>query len=328
MAEKDYSEKKLEEFNDVFADIVNVLLFNGERRVKEEELETGMARTSYRVEGKHEEQERDVIKYWQDGQFRIAAYAFENQTGEDEHFPVRGIAYDGANYRDQIRIRDDIRRSNVKRKMGGMATLPLPDFYPVVTLVLYFGDRRWQGSAHLKDHLKIPAGLEACVPDYTVQVFDIAYLSDELVGKFHSDFRIVAEYFVGNRKVKEGLIRQIRFSDIEMKHFSEVMDLLHAVTNSQVFTEIKIVASAEGSVKSMWKTYFDHLLDQGIAEGRAEGKAEGRAEGEARGEARGKEETSLNDIRNVMEGFKVTAQQAMDVLKIPPAEREKYLARL
>ena len=109
-------------------------------------------------------------------------------------------------------------------------------------------------------------------------------------------------------------------------------DLLHAVTNSQVFKEIKLVASAEGSVKGMWKTYFDHLLDQGIAEGRAEGreegKAEGRAEGEARGEARGKEETSLNDIRNVMEGFKVTAQQAMDVLKIPPAEREKYLARL
>ena len=97
-------------------------------------------------------------------------------------------------------------------------------------------------------------------------------------------------------------------------------DLLHAVTNSQVFTEIKLVASAEGSVKSMWKTYFDHLLDQGKAEGRAEGKAEGRAEGKA--------ETSLNDIRNVMEGFKVTAQQAMDVLKIPPAEREKYLARL
>ena len=169
-----------------------------------------------------------------------------------------------------------------------------------------------EDKQYLKDHLKIPAGLEACVPDYTVQVFDIAYLSDELVGKFHSDFRIVAEYFVGNRKVKEGLIRQIQFSDIEMKHFSEVMDLLRAVTNSHVFTDIKLVADAEGGVKGMWKTYFDHLLDQGIAEGRAEGKAE----------------TSLNDIRNVMEGFKVTAQQAMDVLKIPPAEREKYLARL
>ena len=31
MAEKDISEKILESYNDVFADIVNVLLFNGEK---------------------------------------------------------------------------------------------------------------------------------------------------------------------------------------------------------------------------------------------------------------------------------------------------------
>ena len=36
---KDLTEKILEDYNDVFADIVNVLLFNGERRVKESELE-------------------------------------------------------------------------------------------------------------------------------------------------------------------------------------------------------------------------------------------------------------------------------------------------
>ena len=42
MAEKDLSEKLLEEYDDVFADIVNVLLFDGKREVKEEELaETG-----------------------------------------------------------------------------------------------------------------------------------------------------------------------------------------------------------------------------------------------------------------------------------------------
>ena len=42
MAEKDLSEKLLEEYDDVFADIVNVLLFHGKREVKEEELaETG-----------------------------------------------------------------------------------------------------------------------------------------------------------------------------------------------------------------------------------------------------------------------------------------------
>ena len=36
MAEKDLSEKLLEEYDDVFADIVHVLLFNGKRDVKEE----------------------------------------------------------------------------------------------------------------------------------------------------------------------------------------------------------------------------------------------------------------------------------------------------
>ena len=38
MAEKDISEKILESYNDVFADIVNVLLFNGEQVVDPSDL--------------------------------------------------------------------------------------------------------------------------------------------------------------------------------------------------------------------------------------------------------------------------------------------------
>ena len=39
MGEKDIAEKHLEDLNDVFADIVNVLLFNGLRLMNENELE-------------------------------------------------------------------------------------------------------------------------------------------------------------------------------------------------------------------------------------------------------------------------------------------------
>ena len=77
---------------------------------------------------------------------------------------------------------------------------PLPDFYPVVTLVLYFGDTHWKGSLYLKDHLSILEGLEEYVTDYKVNLFEIAFLSDEQVSLFQSDFRYVAEYFVGERK--------------------------------------------------------------------------------------------------------------------------------
>ena len=51
-----------------------------------------------------------------------------------------------------------------------------------------------------------------------------------------------------------------------------------------------------------------------------EGKIEGRAEG--------KEETRLEAIKNIMESFSVTAQQAMESLKIPLDEYPKYMAQL
>ena len=43
---------------------------------------------------------------------------------------------------------------------------------------------------------------------------------------------------------------------------------------------------------------------------------------------RGIDQTRVENIRNIMEGLKYTAQQAMDLLKIPVADQKKYLAKL
>ena len=43
---------------------------------------------------------------------------------------------------------------------------------------------------------------------------------------------------------------------------------------------------------------------------------------------RGEEAALLMSIKNIMEGLKYTAQQAMDLLKIPASEQPKYLAKL
>ena len=53
---------------------------------------------------------------------------------------------------------------------------------------------------------------------------------------------------------------------------------------------------------------------------RKESKEEGRTEGI--------ESTRLESIRNVMGGLKYTAQQAMELLRIPAADQPKYLAKL
>ena len=49
-------------------------------------------------------------------------------------------------------------------------------------------------------------------------------------------------------------------------------------------------------------------------------KEEGRAEGI--------DQNRVESIKNIMDGLKYTAQQAMDLLKIPAADQEKYLAKL
>lgn len=100
IAEKDISEKTLEDYNDVFADIVNVLLFHGKLHA----------------------QERDVAKYWRSGLLRIAFYGFENQTGIDTDMPLRLFAYDGTAYRAQL-LTDADELEKYGKKLPGILSL-------------------------------------------------------------------------------------------------------------------------------------------------------------------------------------------------------------
>ena len=60
--EKDIAEKHLESFNDVFSDIVNVLIFDGEDEVKENELEDMDTGSMLAEDDNVRQQQRDVAK--------------------------------------------------------------------------------------------------------------------------------------------------------------------------------------------------------------------------------------------------------------------------
>ena len=103
MGEKDISEKTLLSYNDVFSDIINVLIFNGESRVWENDLEDAQTFSQYKADDSRlHEEERDVSKYWNNTGFRIVCFGLENQTDPDRDMPLRVIGYDGAAYRGQL----------------------------------------------------------------------------------------------------------------------------------------------------------------------------------------------------------------------------------
>ena len=216
MGQKDLSEKILVAYNDVFADIVNVLLFNGQGKIRPEELEDRGTKAFYKESGMLHEMERDVVKRWRKGEVRFACIGIENQTAVDPDMTLRVIGYDGAAYKAQL---------SEKKKSK--------ERYPVITLVLYFGyDKKWDKPVHLLEKLTVPEGLDSYVSDYKMNLFQVAWLSDEQVAMFQSDFKIVADYFVQKRKNKSYIPTRA-----EIKHVEAVLQLLSIMEHDDRFAE-------------------------------------------------------------------------------------------
>ena len=318
MADKDVTEKTLEGYSDVFADIVNVLLFHGKQFVKETELEDETPRSIYKADGKLHEQERDVAKYWKDCSVRIALYGLENQTEAERDMPLRVISYDGAAYRGQL-LKDKEKEPKPKVR------------YPVVTLVLYFGyEKHSDQPLSLTGCLEIPEVLQPFVKDYGINLFEIAWLTDEQVELFQSDFKIVADYFVQMRKN-----HSYKPSRETIRHVDELLKLMTVLTQDKRFEDVINQSPEEGKVRNMCEVLnqveargWKRGRDEGRMEGRAEGRMEGRAEGRKEGRAEGRDETLLQNIQNLMVNLKMTAEQVMNALCIPGEEQPKYLAML
>ena len=218
MGAKDSTEKILEEYNDVFADIINVLMFGGKQVVHEDELEDAQPHSMYKADGKIHENERDVSKYWKKYGIVISLLGCENQTEYDPDMTLRLFSYDGASYRAQL--------NNGSRQ-----------HYPVFTLVLYFGEKRWKAKHTLSEAVDFPQGLEnelrPFFNDYRMNLFEISYLTEEQVKMFRSDFRVVAEYFVKSRKDPDYVP-----DDIVIRHVDEVLKLLSTMTGDRRFEEV------------------------------------------------------------------------------------------
>ncbi len=263
MGAKDITEKILADYNDVFADIINGVLFDGEQIVSENALENVKDKSQYKFNSKIHEQERDVSKSWIPSGVCFALYGFEHETEAEPYMPMRIIGYDGASYRGQL-------LSHNKGKIK----------YPVVTIVLYFGTKHWNQPRSLHECLTIPERLKPYVNDYKINLVEVAFLDDKL-DNFHSDFRIIAEYFVNKRKGSDYIPNAQT-----IKHIDEFLKLLQALTGDKRYYEVlESLQETEKREGIKMCEILDKIENRGIAIG----EERGIAIGEKRGIAIGKE---------------------------------------
>ncbi len=250
MGQKDIVEKSLEDYDDVFSDIVNALVFEGKRAVKPRELRSVKVRSQYKADdGKLHEEERDNAKYWKKGKVKIALLGLENQTEPDQDMPFRVIGYDGAAYRSQL----------LDEK--------LKERCPVLSIILYFGESHWSSPKSIREMVDIPPGMENYVNDYKIHIIEVAYLTEEQVKLFRSDFRIIADYFVQKRKNKKYIP-----SRRTIRHVDAVLKFMSVMTGDERFSEVQ-KAKKTGGDQTMC-VILDQIENRGIEKGKELMRAE------------------------------------------------------
>ena len=252
MKDKDITEKMLEKYNDVFADILNVLLFAGGDVVDESALTDALPMSMLKIDGRVRTQERDIAKYWRKNKINVALFGLENQTVPNKLMPLRVFGYDGAEYIKQSRKENSDRAK-----------------YPVITLVLYLGyEKRWNYPKRLFDVLDIDEDIRPYVNDFKINLFEIAYLEREKIDLFKRDFRILADYLYQMRKNRDYIA-----DETNIAHVEELLTLMSAMTGDNRFEET--INDLKGKEKVNMCEVLDRVEAKGIEKGRLEGRQEG-----------------------------------------------------
>ncbi|MCI7612012.1 MAG: Rpn family recombination-promoting nuclease/putative transposase [Selenomonadaceae bacterium] len=286
MGEKDISQKNFESYNDVVADIVNGSLFDGEDYIKEESLIDAQPFSQYKADdGTLHELERDVAKYCVDTNcnIRLAMIGVENQIAIDFDMPLRVMGYDGISYRDEINL-DKI----VVDKSTGQKRRIRHKRYPVLTLILYFGENPWKKPLCLYDVIDVPDKLKPYINDFKLNIIDVPRLTPEQVKRYKGDFQIIADYFVQRNSGKEYVP-----PDKPIQHVDSMLKLMSVLTRDKRYSDWLNEDSATKEEMNMCE-----VLDKIVARG------------EARGEIRGTQKTLVNLVKKNLLSIRDAALEA------------------
>lgn len=175
-------------------------------------------------------------------------FGIENQTSTDKMMPFRIIGYDGASYRSQLLGKE-------KNK----------ELCKVKTLVLYFGDKHWNEANDLDDIFNKKSDIED-LNNYVADVFEIAYLTEDQIAMFQSDFGIIADYFVKRRKGYK-----VIENHQPIKHVDEMLKFMRIFAEDERFLQLDVKENEKGDVTMC--TILDSAINKGIEQGITQGIA-------------------------------------------------------
>ena len=275
-----------------FADFLNALWFSGNRILTSDNIRECKA---------------DSSRIWKDADTLHTSEIFRDLTREvslgthtllvaleaqsDIHYamPVRVINGDSMQYHEQWRrIRNRHRQRRDLRGAGYLSGFHKKDrLFPVITLVLYFGRKPWDGPDNLWDMMNIeefPETVRQYIADYPLRLIDVRrYPHSE---RFYTDLRVVFGFLAVDSE-KDALLDFIEKHEKEFHSLREdAYDMIAVMSHSRELMKRKHdYLNRKGEV-NMCQAINDLMRDE-FQNGKTAGLREGRSEGLREGELNG-----------------------------------------
>ena len=224
--------KKYVSRNDIFADIVNYYVFNGEQKVRAEDLtsmdpvETALIKNRLgRISGK--ERIRDILKsvvIKETGNAIYVLVGVENQTYVHYAMPVRNLLYDALNYAAQVSENKGNPAASSGEFLSGFGKTD--KIIPVITITFYWGDKPWDAPRKLSDMFKLDdLDYNKYVNDYNLNLIIPSDIKD--TEKFRTELGLVIKALAARNddEAFEKLITKEEYSAVDIMTADVICEL-------------------------------------------------------------------------------------------------------
>lgn len=281
-----------------YADLWNGGLFHGRQVVKAEELEEVTPVLVHASRKEVLEKRRDIVMKQNGTGQRFAVFVAENQKTVDYRMPARVMLEEILEYSHQIKriMKGNETADNMYRKGGGPLVYRdegerLYQFKgsdricPVVTLVVYWGEKEWSGPRNLHEMIDfgeseaLAAELKKLVPAYPLHFLDLSkfehfeYFKTELSPflELYSKRNNKQEFmeYVGNNRRCHRMDKESWYVFSQITRSGHLKSILK--NNREEWN------GGEAMCRAIDEWYND-AITAGQEKGKIEGKIEGRAE--------------------------------------------------
>lgn len=268
--------------NEQFADLFNTVLFDGEPVIHPDELEE--EDTDESIVTKHKEYARTVEAFRDNIKIRkissvsgvkFVLLGLEHQEHIHYAMPMRIMGYDYSAYKKQYdRNARRYKSSEGMDKDEYLSRMKRTDrFTPVITVLIYYGEKPWDGALSLHGILDIPERMKPYVNDYKMILVEAGKSRLKLHNMNNVDFFSLLEIMNNKEKTlaeaRETAIAYARGHKVERSVMMAVMSAASCNIDYNILEQ-------EGET-DMW-TIFEETKREGKEEGLIEGRSEGKKE--------------------------------------------------